>query len=154
MNNRIKFIRKNLGFTQADFGDRIGVAGNTVTNYENGLRNPSKAVLKNICEEFNVSREWLETGEGEPFLSPTVSDDQFIDQLVGEYRRGDPVFKAFLTTYMRLSNAHRAVLDDIISQFVSQCNALGVSEQTASLEAFIESRMREERENGSGEARG
>ncbi len=65
MKNRIKQIRKESGLTQVEFGEKIGVKGNTVTNYETGLRNPTDAVLLSICREFNISEEWLRTGNGE-----------------------------------------------------------------------------------------
>ena len=45
MNNRIKELRKTVKLTQIEFGSRIGVKGNTVTGYENGLRSPSDAVI-------------------------------------------------------------------------------------------------------------
>lgn len=73
--DRIKLIRKEKKLTQVEFGDVIGVKGNTVTNYETGLRNPTDAVIKSICREFNVSEEWLKTGEGEMFL-PLGRQDQ------------------------------------------------------------------------------
>lgn len=65
MKDRIKLVRKHFGMTQSEFGEKIGIKGNTVTNYENGLRNPSDAVLHSICREFNVNESWLRTGEGE-----------------------------------------------------------------------------------------
>ncbi|MGI6068925.1 MAG: helix-turn-helix domain-containing protein [Blautia sp.] len=68
MLNRIKELRKNLRMTQMEFGEKIGVKGNTITNYETGLRNPSEAVVKSICREFNVNEDWLRTGEGEMFI--------------------------------------------------------------------------------------
>lgn len=73
--DRIKLIRKEKKLTQVEFGDVIGVKGNTVTNYETGLRNPTDAVVKSICREFNVSEDWLRTGEGEMF-SPLDRQDQ------------------------------------------------------------------------------
>lgn len=73
--DRIKLIRKEKKLTQVEFGDVIGVKGNTVTNYETGLRNPTDAVIKSICREFNVSEEWIKTGEGDMFL-PLDRQDQ------------------------------------------------------------------------------
>ena len=55
MKNRIKQIRKENGMTQVEFGEKIGVKGNTVTNYETGLRNPTDAVILSICREFNIN---------------------------------------------------------------------------------------------------
>lgn len=72
MKDRIKAIRKAVSkektITQIEFGEKIGVKGNTITNYENGLRTPSDAVLKAICREYNVNEDWLRTGEGEMFI--------------------------------------------------------------------------------------
>lgn len=64
MKDRIREIRKDNGLTQVEFGERIGVKGNTITNYENGLRNPTDAVLLLICREFKINEQWLRTGKG------------------------------------------------------------------------------------------
>lgn len=71
MKDRIKQIRKSMKLTQSEFGERIGVKGNTVTNYESGLRSPSDAIVVSICREFGVNEVWLRTGEGEPFQKQT-----------------------------------------------------------------------------------
>lgn len=71
MNNRIKEIRKALNLTQSEFGAKVGVKGNTIGNYEIGLRTPSDAVIFSICREFNVNEEWLRTGTGEMFIQAT-----------------------------------------------------------------------------------
>ena len=67
MQERIKEVRKHYKLTQTEFGERIGVKGNTVTGYETGLRTPSDAVIVSICREFNCNEIWLRTGEGDPF---------------------------------------------------------------------------------------
>lgn len=82
MKDRIKAIRKATGLTQSEFGIRIGVKGNTIGNYEIGLRSPSDAVIMSICREFNVSETWLRTGEGEMFV--TLSRDQKISEFIGD----------------------------------------------------------------------
>lgn len=68
MNTRIKELRKTLKLTQEDFGSRVGVKGNTIGNYELSLRNPSDAVIRSICREFNVNEDWLRFGKGDMFL--------------------------------------------------------------------------------------
>ena len=65
MNERIASLRKEMGLTQKQFGERIGVQRGTVANYERGRNIPNETVLLMICREFGVRREWLETGEGE-----------------------------------------------------------------------------------------
>lgn len=68
MNYRIREIRKYNNLTQTEFGERIGVKGNTITGYENGTRIPSDAIILSICREFNVNEDWLRTGQGEKYL--------------------------------------------------------------------------------------
>lgn len=80
MKERIKKVRKSEGLTQVEFGERIGVKGNTVTNYETGLRTPTDAVLLSICREFNVNEEWLRTGNGEMF-NPEIPNDEISNML-------------------------------------------------------------------------
>lgn len=74
LKDRIKEVRKSVKLNQADFGAKVGVKGNTIGNYEIGLRSPSDAVIFSICREFGVSEVWLRTGEGEMFLPKSRND--------------------------------------------------------------------------------
>ena len=68
MNERLKKLRRVLGLTQREFGERIGVKPNTISTYEIGRNEPIDAVISLICREFNVSEVWLRTGEGGIFV--------------------------------------------------------------------------------------
>ena len=52
MQDRIKALRKSLGLTQKDFGERIGVQANTITSYESGVRTPNNSMILAICREY------------------------------------------------------------------------------------------------------
>lgn len=80
MQERIKEIRKHYKLTQSEFGEIIGVKGNTITGYETGIRSPSDAVIVSICREFNVNDIWLRHGIGEPFV-PLSREDRITDIL-------------------------------------------------------------------------
>ena len=80
MKDRIRALRKTFGLTQSEFGDKIGVRGNTITNYENGNRSISDAVILSICREFGCDETWLRTGEGEMFR-PRNHREQVVDYL-------------------------------------------------------------------------
>lgn len=67
MNGRLKKLRKELGLTQREFGERIGVKPNTIATYEIGRNQPIDAVVSLICREFGVNETWLRTGAGEMF---------------------------------------------------------------------------------------
>ena len=78
MKNRIREIRKAHKLTQTEFGERIGVKGNTVTGYETGLRIPSDAIIRSISREFGVNEEWFRTGKGKKDCITTFSLDELV----------------------------------------------------------------------------
>ena len=57
LDKRIKEIRESAGLTQVEFGKKIGLARNTIANYETGNRIPSNIVINSICREFGISEE-------------------------------------------------------------------------------------------------
>lgn len=70
MNERLKKLRKELDLTQEEFARKIGIKRNTLATYEIGRNEPIDAVLSLICREFNVSEQWLRSGQGEMFVRP------------------------------------------------------------------------------------
>lgn len=68
MKERFTKVRKANHLTQAEFGNKIGVTGAAISRIESGDREPSDVVIKAVCREFNVRREWLELGH-EPMMS-------------------------------------------------------------------------------------
>lgn len=94
LQNRIKEIRRTFKLTQSEFGERIGVKGNTITGYETGVRTPSDAAIKSICREFNCSEDWLRTGTGDMF---GTDERDSVTQAFGELAsRKDPVIDGFI----------------------------------------------------------
>lgn len=114
MESRIRYIRKQAELTQVEFGEKIGVKGNTVTNYENGLRNPTDAVILSICREFNVNEVWLKTGKGEPYKKRTRTQEigEFASRLMKE---SDETFrKRFLLALSKLDERDWETLEKIV----------------------------------------
>ena len=68
MHNQIQSLRKSLGLSQSDFGARIGLSRDSIANIEGNRIEVKDVVVKMICREFNVSEEWLRTGEGDPHV--------------------------------------------------------------------------------------
>lgn len=100
MNTRIKYLRKQFDLTQSEFGERIGIRGNTVATYEIGERTPSNAVITAICKEFGVNREWLVDGIGEPYRDTT--EREMIEKLVNDCEHSD-VLSAIVKTLLALN---------------------------------------------------
>ncbi len=88
MNERIKELRKTLGFTQEQFGTKLGLKRQTVAAYEINKIEPSTAIILSICREFNVSEEWLRTGNGEMFIE--LSEEEEIAIWAAEVLKDKP----------------------------------------------------------------
>lgn len=117
MKNRIKQIRKEKNLTQVEFGERIGVKGNTVTNYETGLRNPTDAVILSICREFNVNEDWLRNGTGDIYKE---KDGSFSELLVELEDSDDDFIKSLITVYMGLDEDSKSALRKIAKEMAEK----------------------------------
>lgn len=117
MQDEIKKLRKEFGLTQTEFGERIGVKGNTITTYENGTRTPSDAVILAICREFDVSEEWLRTGQGEMFIQKTESEE--MADFFGDLLKDEPDFRhRLIAALSRLSLDEWKVLEKLAKETV------------------------------------
>lgn len=88
LGERIKKIRKGFGLTQAEFAKQIGIASNTVSQIENGSRNPGGAVIKVICQQFGINESWLCDGEGE--MLPDSRKDADIATFFADVLKDNP----------------------------------------------------------------
>ena len=84
MNERIKQIRRELGLTQAEFAERIGLKQNSIALIESGKRNISDQAVLSICREYGVNEEWLRTGDGDKFIPDSNDDLSNADQVLIE----------------------------------------------------------------------
>lgn len=118
MKNRIKQIRKENKLTQSEFGERIGVKGNTIGNYELGLRNPTDAVILSICREFNIAENWLRTGEEPKY---TIINDDYT-KISADIDRNDPKARQAIIDYWNLSKDNKELWWNWVEKFLRKNN--------------------------------
>lgn len=111
---RIRQLRKAEHLTQAEFGEQIGVKGNTVTGYENGTRRPSDSVLNYICLVFNVNQTWLRTGEGDTYI-PIPDYRDALGVLLSEEHCSKMEIR-FLRSYFGLSRNERKAFCELLTK--------------------------------------
>lgn len=116
---RIKKIRKSLEMTQDDFAKKIGLARNSIANYEIGRREPSNAIITSICREFGVNEIWLRTGEGgdDNMFTKLSEDDRFALNL-GKLGRTENEFIKNGINYLAESEPEKL---KIIEEFMRAC---------------------------------
>jgi len=77
--NRITELRKNKKISQKELGELLGVAQNTVCNWENGRREPEYEMLLKLANFFGVSTDYL-LGNSDSESSPCdISSDSAAD---------------------------------------------------------------------------
>lgn len=119
MNERIKKVRKALDLTQRDFGACIGTTQNAIANYETGHRNPSSAVIDNICKTFNVSETWLRTGEGEMFVE-LPQNEALAAQIQSFLKGGTDSFRGrLITLLLRLTPEQWDALEGYLLELIA-----------------------------------
>lgn len=102
-NDRVRELRKNLGLTQADFGEKIGLKQAVIGQMEKGARNLTDRTVLLICEKYNVNEEWLRDGKGPIFIE---SDETIISEVAAQYHLGD-LDKAIMKIFLELSPEKR-----------------------------------------------
>lgn len=65
INKRVREVRKYHHFTQAEFGQRLGISNTAVSKLESGENNVSEQNILVLCNLLNINEVWLRTGEGQ-----------------------------------------------------------------------------------------
>lgn len=114
MHARIKDVRKKYGLTQEQFAERIHLSQNYIALVETGKREPSARTLMDISREFNVSLNWLKTGEGCP---ETDSIDEVTAAFGDLAARKDPIIDGFIL-FLRSRTPEQL---ELIAQQMTEC---------------------------------
>lgn len=127
MQERIKELRKKLNLTQTKFAERLGVKGNTISQYESGRNEPIDAVISLICREFNVNETWLRTGEGPMFAE--ITEDQELAQIFSAIAvSDDALIKRIIRAYWKLNDNEKESVRKLIDGFSANANSKIVEE--------------------------
>ncbi len=118
---RIKHLRKNiLNLSQDEFGKKLGVNRDVINNIErNRLKKPEQKepLYMLICSVFNVSENWLRTGEGEIFKKQLPHDEvaEYVEELLEYDGEGNP----FYDTIIDMMKAY-SEMDDLSQKAIKE----------------------------------
>ena len=133
MKERIKQLRRTLGFTQQTFADRLEIKRGAIANYEIGRNAPTDSVIALICKEFHVNREWLIHGTGEMFV-PEAEDE--LDALAKKYRYSDTV-QVLVKKLIQLPPERQEVVTDFLIDIASEIQACKKSDVNLKHRPFL-----------------
>ena len=108
--DRVKFMRKELGLSQTEFGSRLGVGLGVIRNIEASITVPSTSQIDLICTIYDVNRKWLTDGEGEMFR--TLSrDEQILDWATSLCEVEDSFKRRFVYALSKLDESGWQVIE-------------------------------------------
>ena len=121
MKERFLMVRKANHLTQAEFGNKIGVTGAAISRIESGDREPSDVVIKSICREFGVRREWLELGH-EPMKETELAScpEALVPDLVETLSAYPAVLDLFRRVINHMTPADWARLNQLLDDVQAQ----------------------------------
>lgn len=82
---KLKYLRKSMGLTQAQLADRLEVSTSTIGMYEQGRRKPDNTMLTKICVLFNTSTDYLLGLKNNSFKEDVEVND-FIEEFADSLR--------------------------------------------------------------------
>ena len=133
---RVRNIRKEVGFTLDEFGARIGLKNAAVSLIENNRRALTDTVAKAIAREFNVSEEWLKTGKGE---MKTATASGAAAEIADRLGLGPWATQA-LERFMALNEKEQVLFLEILEKILAPAadQELSIDEKVASYRAELE----------------
>ena len=100
MNGRIKMVREALQLSQREFGEKLGVSRDVISNMEYGRVQPKELLVKHICELYGVNEQWISTGEGPMFLTEPKSNKK-ADEALAIFQSLRPEFQDYALAQIR-----------------------------------------------------
>ncbi|MBQ2789876.1 MAG: helix-turn-helix transcriptional regulator [Thermoguttaceae bacterium] len=116
-------IRTSAKLTQARFGAKLGVSASAVGNWENGFCDFPTAKTQLLIDSLRVRPEWLETGEGEIFLSPQPPTPREYAKSLG----CSDLFADVFASFSMLSDDDKAKFNEALDFILSVVNAASCS---------------------------
>lgn len=107
MKERIKRVRRERGWSQAELARRMPVTQPSVADWESGRKVPSMKNMVRLVKLLDVGFEWLSTGRGEMRPpSPVLS----VSEPAPAYEKMLPEERRLLDLYARLQPGQRKAL--------------------------------------------
>ena len=107
--SRIRYLRKFLKMSQAEFAEKLGMNHAIVSVWELDKIDIGEKTLKAICYTFGVNENWLRTGEGEIFLRKSYLNDELVSLLNQLSPQGQSTALAIIRTLVEQERINKGL---------------------------------------------
>lgn len=121
MKERIREIRKSLmpKCSQEKFAHYLGTTRNAIKTYELGTVVPSDTFIKLLCSKFNISEEWLRTGNGKMHND---TEETLVNALIEKYHMSENQ-KRLMLAFLEMDEEKRERVATAFFDLVHQLRA-------------------------------
>ena len=131
MIDRLKSLRKTLKLSQAEFGEKLGVSRDVISNFENGRVELKDNFIQLICLKFSINENWLRTGEGDMYRKTT---SERLDEIAKELQLTPNQTKVF-HILMGLPSEKREVIANAFFLICNENDRRRNEEQNAAIQS-------------------
>lgn len=123
--SRIRRLRKEGHFTQAEFAALFGVTHAHISAIEKGKNMPSEMFVMFICEKLHVNREWLQSGKGDMYRKQNflqivqITENGVEISRAGSYERMAYLISMAVEQFTR--EMEKGLADEIAKEMPGEC---------------------------------
>ena len=110
---RFKELRKELNLNQSEFGKRLGVSKDVISNIEIGRVKPKALLIDAICNIFKVNKDWLINGNGNMFKDTKENIER--DELMYKIKE-NPLLYNVLLKISKLDSDSFTFINEVINR--------------------------------------
>lgn len=119
INERIAWCVKDSKLTKTAFAEKINVSQSFISRLVSGEKAPSDRTIADICREFNISGNWLKTGEGNPHIERD-EDEEFLEVMEQIHMSDDDLIKRIIKAYWFMNDDEKAAIRKLIDGFTKK----------------------------------
>lgn len=93
INQRVREVRKTLDMSQAKFAKALSMSNGYIAGIELEHNKVNDRIVKLLHFTFNVSEEWLKTGEGAMF---NEEPDPIMELASSTFRKLKPIYQEYI----------------------------------------------------------
>lgn len=108
---RLKKLRSHFNLTQKELGESVGTTQNKIKDIETDRQNLPIELAQKVKEVYNISFEWLLTGEGEMILNSNFDcHKHYIEQLKQKFNLNNEEIELIISELLSSPATKDAVL--------------------------------------------